>query len=275
MQWFKHDSSASTDAKIRKLILRHGPTGYAVYFHCIELIVAKITSDRITFELEHDAEVIADNLKVEGTAGRSAVDIVNDIMHTIIDLDLFQESGDIITCMKIATRLENSIVKNPQLQVIQKKLKEENPGKSGKIRENPGQIRLDKIRVEQITDKDIPPKKPAEPLPGNSQPILDTSKTKDALWNAWQVAYSQAYGVPYKATAADWKQIHARGILDMDADRLVRLVSAWFGVPEKERVYFPPKLASFATGWERAETLAKSTKSSKDVFNKVSGWEGK
>ena len=60
MKWFQHDTDSTQDAKIRKLILRHGAEGYAVYFHCLELIAGTITKSNINFELEHDAEIIAD-----------------------------------------------------------------------------------------------------------------------------------------------------------------------------------------------------------------------
>ena len=93
MQWFKHDTDASTDARIKKLILRYGPTGYAVYFHCLELIAGDISESNITFELEHDAEIIADDLKVQGTAQTSAVDLVNIIMRYIVELGLFEEQN--------------------------------------------------------------------------------------------------------------------------------------------------------------------------------------
>ena len=40
MQWFKHDTDAATDAKIKKLLLRYGSRTDTQYtFHCIELIV--------------------------------------------------------------------------------------------------------------------------------------------------------------------------------------------------------------------------------------------
>ena len=64
----------------------------AIYFHCLELIAGDISESNITFQLEHDAEIIADNLKIKGTADYSGVDRVQDIMKYIIELDLFQES---------------------------------------------------------------------------------------------------------------------------------------------------------------------------------------
>jgi len=78
MKWFKHDSDASSDAKIKKLVIRHGAIGYAVYFHCLELIAGNVSNDNITFELEHDSEIIADNLRIKGTAEKSGVQVVED-----------------------------------------------------------------------------------------------------------------------------------------------------------------------------------------------------
>jgi len=43
MNWFQHDTDATQDAKIKKLLIRHGAIGYAVYFHCRELISADIS----------------------------------------------------------------------------------------------------------------------------------------------------------------------------------------------------------------------------------------
>lgn len=121
MKWFKHDSDASTDAKIKKLIIRHGAVGYAVYFHCLELISADVKESNLTFELEHDSEIIADNLKIQGDGMNAGVDIVNSIMRTIVNLNLFQSSGERIFCIKLAKRLDSSMTSNPKFRdLIQK-----------------------------------------------------------------------------------------------------------------------------------------------------------
>jgi hypothetical protein len=116
MEWFKHDTDASTDAKIRKLIMRHGAVGYAVYFHCLELIMADVNKDNITFQLEHDAEIIADNLKINGNGMEAGVDIVNKIMLTIIDLRLFESNSNRITCLKLMSRLDSSMTSNTKFR---------------------------------------------------------------------------------------------------------------------------------------------------------------
>ena len=118
MQWFKHDTDAITDAKIKKLIMRFGADGYAIYFHCIELIAGSVSEHNITFELEHDAEIIADNLKIQGTSDTSAVDRVNQIMRYIVSLGLFEENNGHIFCFKILKRLDTSMTSNPKMREI-------------------------------------------------------------------------------------------------------------------------------------------------------------
>lgn len=116
MNWYKHDTDATQDAKIRKLIIRHGATGYAVYFHCLELIAAEISESNLTFELEHDSEIIADNLKITGDRDKSGRDIVEEIMRTIVTLGLFQESDGHIFCFKLLKRLDTSMTSNARFR---------------------------------------------------------------------------------------------------------------------------------------------------------------
>jgi len=124
MKWFKHDSDASTDAKVKKLLIRYGAVGYAIYFHCIELIANDISEHNITFELEHDSEIIADNLKIKGTADKSGIEIVEEIMKYIISLDLFTEKNNKIFCFKLLKRLDTSMTSNVNFRSLITKAKE-------------------------------------------------------------------------------------------------------------------------------------------------------
>ncbi len=125
MQWFQHDSDATQDAKIKKLLIRHKALGYAIYFHCLELISAEVSESNLTFELDHDAEIIASNLFVEGTAGKSGIQVVEEVMRTIIELGLFNESNGHIFCMKLLKRINLSMTSNPSFRVAIGKKKEE------------------------------------------------------------------------------------------------------------------------------------------------------
>jgi len=118
MQWFKHDTDATQDAKIKKLILRYGPVGYAIYFHCIELIASDISETNLTFELEHDSEIIADNLKIQGTIDQSPIALVEEVMRYIVELGLFEKVDTRITCMKILKRLDTSMIGNPRFRAL-------------------------------------------------------------------------------------------------------------------------------------------------------------
>jgi hypothetical protein len=109
MNWFKHDTDATTDAKIKKLLIRHGVTGYAIYFHCLELIAGDISETNITFQLEHDSEIIADNLRIKGTAEKSGIAIVEEIMRYILELGLFSEQDGRIFCYKLLKRIDLSM----------------------------------------------------------------------------------------------------------------------------------------------------------------------
>lgn len=118
MKWFKHDADAFTDAKISKLLIRYGAVGYAVYFHCLELIAGNVSNDNITFELEHDSEIIADNLRIRGTNDQSGMQIVEDIMRYIVELELFENHDGRITCFKMIKRLDSSMTSNPKFRKL-------------------------------------------------------------------------------------------------------------------------------------------------------------
>ena len=106
MHWFKHDADASQDAKLQNVLLDYGLEGYGLYWYCLELIVGKIDVDNITFELEHDARIIARNTG-------STAQKVEEMMRYFVSQGLF-ESGDQgrVTCLKLAKRLDKSITNN-------------------------------------------------------------------------------------------------------------------------------------------------------------------
>jgi hypothetical protein len=99
MKWFKHDSDASNDAKLKKLRLKYGAQGYGIYWYCLELIARNVEKHNLTFELEHDAELIADDFKL-------SAELVQHIMTYMVELELFENTGGIISCLKMATRTD-------------------------------------------------------------------------------------------------------------------------------------------------------------------------
>ena len=99
MKWFKHDSDASNDAKLRKIRLKYGAQGYGVYWYCLELVARNVDKHNLTFELEHDAELIADDFKLSS-------ELVQEMMIYMVNLGLFENSNGVVSCLKMATRTD-------------------------------------------------------------------------------------------------------------------------------------------------------------------------
>lgn len=161
MKWFKHDSDAHTDAKLKKVKHKYGIVGYGLYFYCIELIAMSIDRQNITFELEEDAETIAlewglDQLKVQ------------EIMEYMVGLRLFENHDGRITCFKLARRLDDTNSKNPEIKRILALLNGQKvsdlvgdaPSDSEIVGETPkdsAQNRLDKNRLDKNKKTSLPP----------------------------------------------------------------------------------------------------------------------
>ena len=109
MEWFRHDSNANLDEKLQEVLLDYGLEGYGLYWYCIELIVGKTSADNITFELKHDARIIARN------TGSSA-QRVEEMMKRFISVGLFENTDGKITCLKVAKRLMSSATSNPKMR---------------------------------------------------------------------------------------------------------------------------------------------------------------
>jgi len=147
MDWFKHDSNANLDEKLQEVLLDYGLEGYGLYWYCLELIVGKISADNITFELKHDARVIARNTG-------STPQKVEEMMRKFISLGLFENANGSITCFKVAKRLMTSGTSNPQMRTLIQNVKQKQIDTEASCQRHddvmPDKIRLDKIRKEYI-----------------------------------------------------------------------------------------------------------------------------
>lgn len=118
MEWFRHDSNANLDEKLQEVLLDYGLEGYGLYWYCIELIVGKTSADNITFELKHDARVIARNTN-------STPQKVEEMMKRFITLGLFENEENKITCLKVAKRLMSSATSNPKMRHLIQDIKQQ------------------------------------------------------------------------------------------------------------------------------------------------------
>lgn len=99
MKYFKHDSDAAQDAKLRRLRMKYGMEGYGVYWFILELIARNVDKHNLTFELEHDAELISADTGIHHER-------VQEMMRFMVDLSLFQNISGVITCLKMASRTD-------------------------------------------------------------------------------------------------------------------------------------------------------------------------
>ena len=146
MKWFKHDTDASQDAKLQNVLIDYGLEGYGLYWYCIELIAGQVDKDNITFELEHDARIIARNT---GSTRQK----VEEMMKYFVDQGLFENIDGTVTCLKLSKRLDKSMTSNPEMRSIIEQLKshdgvmtESAPSHDGVMQDK---NRLDKTRLDK------------------------------------------------------------------------------------------------------------------------------
>jgi len=112
LKWFKHDSDASIDAKLQELLLDYGAAGYGLYWYCLELISQNVSASNITFELDHDARIIARNLNL-------SIAETKDMMKKMVELGLFDISkNQKLACYAMAKRLDQSMTSNKEMRKI-------------------------------------------------------------------------------------------------------------------------------------------------------------
>lgn len=142
MKWIKHDTDANQDAKLQNVLLDYGLEGYGLYWYCIELIAGRVDKDNITFELEHDSRIIAKNTG-------STAQKVSEIMKYFVSVGLFEDSQGVVTCLKLARRLDKSMTSNPQMREIIENFKRHDGVMTESDKVMQDKNRLDKNRIDK------------------------------------------------------------------------------------------------------------------------------
>lgn len=173
MKWFKHSSLAAQDAKLKKLRIRYGMQGYGLYWYCLELIASEVDSNKLTFELEHDSEILAHDTGINHK-------VVEEMMFYMIELGLFENIDGVITCFALAKRADEYLVKSLK--------------RDGKLQ------RLENIRTK------------SRQCPDNIRPEeIKGDKTKGDKTNKTNTSVSQAKADPFDETIDKifefWKQV--------------------------------------------------------------------
>lgn len=121
------------DAKLQSVMLDYGLEGYGLYWYCIELIAQRVNGDNLTFELEHDARIIARNTG-------STPQKVEQMMTTFINLGLLNADNGHVFCLKLASRCDDFTAKAVRRKGI-KTIKNQSVGESP--------ILSDKVHLEE------------------------------------------------------------------------------------------------------------------------------
>lgn len=157
MKWFKHDSDANRDEKLQNVLLDYGLEGYGLYWYCLELITYDVDQYNLTFDLRHDARIIARN--VGSTEKR-----IEEMMKYFIEIGLFECSQGHITCLKLLKRLDQSMTSKSAYRAAINTAKEQlklekliNPTQKGhdRVMTGSGKGHELELEVEEEREKDI------------------------------------------------------------------------------------------------------------------------
>jgi hypothetical protein len=142
MKWFKHDTDASNDPKIRKLKKKFGMAGYGIYFNLLEIVARKMEDKVEEFGY---LPVDWDDESLELEFGQS-MDKLVPIIDYILELQLFERRGK-------QNRLYNSKIQGRcddyTARILRNKPKElESPNT---VRTKSDKVPLDKNRIDKNT----------------------------------------------------------------------------------------------------------------------------
>lgn len=103
MKWFKHDTDARNDIKIKLLKQRHGAEGYGVYFQLVEIIGDNFDTNNTKewgfVESSHTIETLAIECGV-------SPDKLRTILQTCDEIGLFSQKKGKLYCKSIKKRID-------------------------------------------------------------------------------------------------------------------------------------------------------------------------
>lgn len=163
IKWFKHDADANRDRKLQDLVLDYGMEAYGLYWYVVEQIAYGVDESNFTFDLKEDSRIIAKDTGMQRQK-------VEDIIRYMVDIGLFQESGNVIYCFKLLDRMDSSQTSNKKFRLMIQQAKEERENQkkgiskkshdSVKIKSGLGhelevdvEVDIDKINNSLVTDK--------------------------------------------------------------------------------------------------------------------------
>ena len=112
MQWFKHDTNANQDTRIKRLRNRFGLAGYGMYFYVLERVVSDLHQGNVSLALEDDTSLLAADWNIPEATAQEMIDYM-------VELGLLSISPDgIISCPKVAKRLDKSMTNGRNMREL-------------------------------------------------------------------------------------------------------------------------------------------------------------
>lgn len=207
MKWFKHDSDAHADAKLEKVRIKYGLQGYGLYWYCLELIARSVDKNNLSFELEHDAEIIAFRTGVHR-------DVIQEMMSFMVDIGLFHSSEGRIFCLKMAYRLDENTQKEQRKLRSDSGATPELLGTNSALKE---EKRTEKKRKETPPAIPLPRKKRLTPLPddfGISPRVQEWAESKGYRDLPIRLEHFVSYAKRSGKTYADWDEAFMASVRD-------------------------------------------------------------
>lgn len=129
LPWFSHEAKANRDTKMKRLLMKYGAEGYGLYWYCVEHVADNV-GPKLTFEVEHDSEILAHELKIDTLK-------VEEMMLYMVNIGLFERSDDLITCLSLLKHLTPNCTRNEELKTLIRTAK--NIPMSGTVSDSHGQ----------------------------------------------------------------------------------------------------------------------------------------
>ncbi len=93
MKWIQHQNNSRHDPKLRRLIRKHGPAGFGVYWMIVEIIAEKL-NDNLDCILEHNLEDLSDELTID-------IATLETILNDCVKFQLFTMINNQYQCLKV------------------------------------------------------------------------------------------------------------------------------------------------------------------------------
>lgn len=221
MKWFRHPSDAHRSKGMMKLRQKYGAEGLGLYWYCVECIAAPIDKHNISFELEHDVEVLAAELKIDTL---KCEEMMRFMCKPDVNLFVTDAQGGRVFCFYLAQMIENSIVKNPALKLVQAELKKLSGGQQVTIDDilalpgivgNPGQSG----NLPDLSGK------PGPEVEGEGD--TDTEATTTTVVNLYDGQALQEDWRPAPATIDSLKHDYCVPPLFVEEEYLTRFIDYW------------------------------------------------